>query len=96
MDIEGNELHALKGMKETILKSPELIMFVEFNPSYLSKAGVNPEDILAELDQLGFEVLLIDDHLNQLRPLTENDLYQRDPSWYANLYCARGAVRGLK
>ncbi len=90
MDIEGHEPRALAGMERTIERSPGLVLFTEFNPSYLCAAGIEPEEFLARLQGLGFSMQLIDESAQRLRPVTPEDIARRDPSWYANLYCARG------
>lgn len=92
MDIEGHEPHALAGMWRTIERSPGLVLFTEFNPFYLRAAGIGPKEYLERLRGLGFSIQLIDERAKRLRPLTPEDIAQRDPSWYSNLYCAREPV----
>jgi len=89
MDIEGNEPFALEGMKETISRSNNLILFTEFAPFFLRRGGTKPEDYLTQLERLGFDVQLIDEHSRCLRPVTEDFFRTDDPSWYANLYCTK-------
>lgn len=89
MDIDGNEPHALEGMKHTISKSDNLILFAEFAPAYLRRAGVEPNDYLTQLASLGFDVQVIDEDLGCLKPVTNDLVGKDDPSWYANLYCIR-------
>lgn len=69
MDIEGAEFNALIGMRKTISKSKKLTLFVEFNPSLLEEAGVEPFDLITLLKSLGFELYLIDEDIKQLIPL---------------------------
>ncbi|MBT9169715.1 MAG: hypothetical protein DDT18_00050 [Actinobacteria bacterium] len=89
MDIEGNEPYALKGMAETISKNNNLILFTELAPLFLRRAGVEPKDYVLQLEQLGFDVRLIDEHSRCLKPITEDLLAEDDPSWHANLYCIK-------
>jgi FkbM family methyltransferase len=90
MDIEGNEPYALEGMKQTISRSDTLTLFTEFAPGFLRLAGVKPEDYLAQLKALGFDVKLIDEHSRCLRPVPEYFLADDKPfGWYANLYCTK-------
>jgi FkbM family methyltransferase len=89
MDIEGNELYALEGMKQTIAKSPNLILFTEFAPFFLRRAGVKPEDYLHNLRKLGFDIKAVDEHTRCLKPVVEDLLAEDDPSWHVNLYCTR-------
>ena len=56
IDIQGYEYHALLGMKETIKRSHSIVIFSEFWPYGLRKAGVDPNEYLALLKELGFEL----------------------------------------
>ena len=91
IDVEGHELLVLRGMKDTLSRFPDLSLVVEFNPKVLKAAGTRPEDLLLELDRLGFSVFLLDDERclpHRLKP---------DSPWQAllgrlgcaNLYCVR-------
>lgn len=53
MDIEGWELHALKGMLET-LKRSRPVLISEFRASSIQTAGGNPEEFLSILSDLGY------------------------------------------
>ena len=55
MDIEGAELSALRGMQETIARSPGLALVMEYNPAALSAFGHDPQAALAEALELGFD-----------------------------------------
>jgi FkbM family methyltransferase len=56
MDVEGGEIAALKGMRETIDRaSPALVMFVERNADTLRRAGHTPEDLDEALRAHGFD-----------------------------------------
>lgn len=89
MDIEGNEPYALAGMEKTISKSDNLILFAEFAPAYLRRAGVNPKDYLIQLADLSFDIQLIDERSRCLKPVTEEVFRIDEPSWHANLYCIK-------
>ena len=89
MDIEGSEPYALEGMKQTVSRSHNLILFTELAPAYLRRAGVEPADYLTQLRRLGFHVQLIDEHSRCLKPVSKHFLAGDDPSWYANLYCTK-------
>jgi len=56
IDIQGYEYHALLGMRETIKRSRPTVIFSEFWPYGLQKAGVDPNEYLALLRELGFEL----------------------------------------
>jgi FkbM family methyltransferase len=94
MDIEGHEPAALRGMEETIARSADLVLFAELAPAYLRRAGMEPRAYLAQLERLGFAVRLIDEEAKRLGPVTDDVLAaaERDPNWYANLYCTKGVA----
>ncbi|MBI4289354.1 MAG: FkbM family methyltransferase [Chloroflexi bacterium] len=92
MDIEGNEPYALEGMRETVRRSPALIMFAEFSPGYLRQAGVKPRDYVRQLESMGFDLQVIDEERRCLCPVTGAMFEQNDPFWKVNLLCARAAA----
>mgnify|MGYP001591995194 CR=1 FL=1 len=51
MDIDGSEPEALKGMRKTIERSPNLKAVIEYYPDYIKKLGHNPQDVLDILDR---------------------------------------------
>ncbi len=51
MDIDGSEPEALKGMEETIKRSPNMKMVIEYYPKYIRKLDLNPQDMLDFLDK---------------------------------------------
>lgn len=50
MDIDGSEPWALRGLRKTIERNPQLAMVIEYYPKYISGAGGNPQDVLDILD----------------------------------------------
>ena len=54
MDIEGAEMNALRGMKRTIARSPNLALMMEYNPQALQAFGHEPIHALREVRALGF------------------------------------------
>ena len=54
MDIEGAEIAALRGMKQTIANSPGLCLVMEYNPQALQAFGYAPTEALDEVLRLGF------------------------------------------
>jgi FkbM family methyltransferase len=92
LDVEGNELPALDGMRKTLAKSKSLVMFVELNPVCLRQAGAQAEDLIFRLRDLDFELHVINEESRSLSSLTDDYLRQirtRRPGWFANLYCAK-------
>lgn len=84
IDIQGYEYHALLGMKETIKRSHSIVIFSEFWPYGLRKAGVDPNEYLGLLKELGFEL--------KFWRYPEGIGYQEkfdDKYFYTNIYCIK-------
>ena len=54
MDIEGAEMGALRGMRQTIAHSPRLSLVMEYNPQALQAFGHEPTEALRETLGMGF------------------------------------------
>lgn len=91
MDIEGGEWDALQGMRETLLRSRPLTLFMEFHPSCLTACGADPGDVLRFLTELGFSLEAIDEREGRVSRLdpAEALLRQSEPDWFINLRCVR-------
>jgi FkbM family methyltransferase len=74
MDIEGGEPAALRGMTRTLKASPDLKLFVEFEPPALRAANESPEEFLGLLRSWFREILVIDERRRELVPLGEATL----------------------
>jgi FkbM family methyltransferase len=95
LDVEGNELWALDGMQQAVANSRALTMIVEFNPACLHQAGVKAEALVSRLQELGFDLRVIDEHCRCLSPLTDDFLREIDTrpwGWFTNLYCTKGVT----
>lgn len=53
MDVEGFELYALRGFRQTIASNPQMELVVELHPSSWADAGCTAEEVRALLDSLG-------------------------------------------
>lgn len=84
MDIEGGEPAALRGMANALSASPNLRMFVEFEPPALEAADESPDEFLRQLESLFEDVVVIDESERRLVPLSEARL-----STTQSLYCSR-------
>lgn len=82
MDIEGGEAAALRGMRSTLRRNPNLRMFIEFEPSALRSAGWSPEDVLSSLQALFEKIYVIDEATEKLIPITDATLGRTQ-----SLYC---------
>lgn len=69
MDIEGAEIGALRGMRQTIANSPNLKLIMEYNPQALQAFGHDPAAALQEVQSFGFakvEAIELDGRLTDL------------------------------
>ena len=101
MDIEGAELGALRGMRDTIAASPGLMLVMEYNPGALKAFGHDPAAALDEALGMGFsrvEAIEADGSLRDWRDArlvnagdgAHAGRYERGESVVAALGCAAG------
>jgi hypothetical protein len=79
MDIQGGEMLALKGMKNIIQKSNELILFTEFWPEAITLNKESPAEFLQLLQDLDFEIYDIDINKNKLIKKSNTQLLEDYP-----------------
>lgn len=85
MDIQGFEIEALKGMKNTIAANQNIQFVMEFWPHGLKSAGYSVRDLLSLLDLYGLQYRLTDSDIN----LKETDPAQFEswgPDKFTNLH----------
>lgn len=70
MDIEGAESLALSGMQKTLAKAN--VLFMEFTPDSVRKAGHDPVAVLALLRSGGFILKEIDEHKKTTREIVDD------------------------
>ncbi len=87
MDIQGAEGEglALRGMLETLAKSPEIVIFTEFWPWGIEETGESAAGFLRELMRAGFRFKAIDENKRQLTdvPDIEQLIARHDKLQYA-------------
>jgi hypothetical protein len=93
MDVEGSEREVLAGMAGLLQRSNNLRMIIEFNPSLLQDARVDPVEFARLPSDMGFNVEMIDEKkglcsmdLDGLTRLVER-MARREDS--VNLFCSR-------
>jgi FkbM family methyltransferase len=65
IDAEGAEAMILRGMRNILDANPQVVVLMEFAPSHLRRAGVEPASFLAELQSAGFAIRVVDDATGQ-------------------------------
>ena len=86
MDIQGYELHALRGANRILADNPDLKLLLEFWPYGLKQAGVNWVELL---DTLQDKNMLVSEITNRgLVPFRAGSV-RETPEWYVNLFASR-------
>ena len=86
MDIQGYELHALRGADRVLADNADLKLLLEFWPHGLKQAGVNWVDLL---DTLQNKNMLVSEITNRgLVPFRAGSVREK-PEWYVNLFASR-------
>jgi len=86
MDIQGYELHALRGANRVLEDNPDIKLLVEFWPYGLKQAGANWSDLIAALEQKHMIVQEVADE--GLIPF-DSGARRESPDWYVNLFASR-------
>lgn len=81
IDVQGHELHVLRGMENTIRRNPDAIMMIEIAPDLLSNAGTSATEVMGHLYEMGFTGWELEAH--RIVPLSEAWVYDliRDKMW---------------
>ena len=93
MDIEGAEILALEGMKNTLIKHLPLL-FLEFSPHSIIKLNRNPADFLSTLRKIGYSVFEINKARRRLDSVTDFQKFigSIPKGKYADIYCEKTAA----
>jgi FkbM family methyltransferase len=86
MDIQGYELHALRGAERVLQENPDINLLLEFWPAGLGQAGVHWEELVQMLHRLNMKLTLVKPF--GLVPFDAQDV-RNDISWYVNLFAHR-------
>lgn len=89
MDIQGYELHALRGAKRVVQENPDIKLLLEFWPYGLEKAGAEWKKLIELLCGFRMNVMLLQRHA--LVPFDASSV-RSDKSWYLNLLATRGDI----
>jgi FkbM family methyltransferase len=86
MDIQGYELHALRGANRVLADNSDLKLLVEFWPYGLKHAGVNWTELL---DTLQNKNMLVSEITSRgLVPFNAGSV-RGSPEWYVNLFASQ-------
>jgi len=90
IDIEGAEMFALQGMKQTLAANPQMNFITEFYPKMIERGGFSPQQYLNELRALGFSLSIIDEEKKIIFHAVDEEIFsiaQIDGT--TNLFCER-------
>jgi FkbM family methyltransferase len=75
MDVEGAEASVLKGMERIIKENEKLVIFMEFYPGAIKRAGSSPEEFARKLiEDYRFSVLAIGEYTTDKKYLKINSV----------------------
>jgi FkbM family methyltransferase len=83
MDIQGYELHALRGAQRVLQENPDINLLLEFWPAGLEQAGVSWGGLVEMLQGLNMNLTLV--QTSGLVGFDPRDV-RTDISWYVNLF----------
>ena len=66
IDVEGNEVKALRGMTRILDNNPAIVLYLEINPERLEAANTNVNELFDLLTEYRFELYAIDDRTGKL------------------------------
>ncbi len=90
MDIQGAEVLAIDGMKETLRNNKHLKIIQEWWPDAIQKYDRTPDSHLNFLEKLGFNFYVVDENHDQLTQITISKLMETYPNKDledVNLFC---------
>ena len=87
MDIQGYELHALRGGQRVLQENPDINLLLEFWPAGLEQAGVRWEGLIEMLEDFNMNLTLM--RSCGLVSFDARDV-RCDISWYVNLFAYPG------
>ena len=86
LDLQGYELHALRGATRVLSENSEVKLLLEFWPHGLESAGLHWRELVQLLRGLGMRVLQLKH--DSLIELNESEI-RVGPDWYINLFAVR-------
>jgi methyltransferase, FkbM family len=97
MDIQGYELHALRGATRVLQENPDINLLLEFWPLGLEQAGIHWQELIEMLRGFSLDVTIV--RPSGLVPFDARDV-RTDIAWYVNLFasrtCGRSAITRIQ
>ena len=87
MDIQGWELHALRGASRTLAANPKVQLYIELSPYWLGVAGDSPQALFSFLREHGFDTRFQPDRAIPSDP--EFARLRERKYWFTDLYASR-------
>jgi FkbM family methyltransferase len=78
IDVEGEEVNVLQGMKRLLSTDNDVALIVEFGPSHLNRTGTEVTYWFAQFECFGFEHFAIDELTGEISKNTIEDLCQKE------------------
>lgn len=92
MDIQGAEAGAVQGMCDLLTKQKDVRLVTEFWPIGLKRSGVEPDEYLKLLLELGFRLYEVSEAEKRIKPVNIPELlqiYTPERENFTNLFCLR-------
>jgi FkbM family methyltransferase len=86
LDLQGYELHALRGATRICAENPNLKLLIEFWPYGLTQAGANWRDLIAALER---ERMIVQQVSRTGLVLFDTHSVIENADWYVNLFASR-------
>jgi hypothetical protein len=88
LDIQGYELHALRGAKRIINENQDIKLLLEFWPYGLKQAGANWNELIEMVEGFAMNIMVV--RADGLTPFEAHNI-GIDADWYVNLFASRDA-----
>ena len=89
IDIEGAEIKALHGMKNTLEKNHNIKMVMELSLKILNKIGISPEELLNQIRAYGFHLYKIRDDGTIIQSSNKEIFNYIESGGHNNIFCSR-------
>ena len=88
IDAEGSEVEVLRGMRRVLTENRPLL-FAEFFPAAMARAGHDPQEFLAQLESYGYDLAVIDRDQERVVRKSVGEIIDACPTGALNLLCSR-------